>query len=137
MREPELLRGVGNLQERMDGLAGVGRRLTLLETVRVLNRDVHSDDPDEERSPATRAGVTELLFMIGEIEKGATLSCRHSDSSRQMTAQLFLVRPRYFGRPPVSDAGGRVGQRQPFRPAPAFRLHGDSRAAPSSGGHLP
>ena len=52
----------------MDELAGVSRTLTFLETVRVLNRAFHSDDPDEERIPATRPGVTELLFMIPKSE---------------------------------------------------------------------
>ncbi|MCZ6781671.1 MAG: MMPL family transporter [Proteobacteria bacterium] len=67
-REPELLRAVETLQARMDELAGVSRTLTFLETVRVLNRAFHSDDPDEERIPATRPGVTELLFMIPKSE---------------------------------------------------------------------
>ena len=72
------------------------------------------------------------------VVEGVVVKSRgRSESPWQVTAPLFPFCPEYFGQPPVSDAGGRVGRRRPFHPAPAFRLHGDSPAAPSSGGRRP
>jgi predicted RND superfamily exporter protein len=64
LRDPAVLREIEALQQRIDVLPGVGRTLSLLDTLRVLNRAVGRDDPAQERIPDTRAGVTELLFMF-------------------------------------------------------------------------
>jgi predicted RND superfamily exporter protein len=67
-REPELLRAVEALQQRMDAIPGVSRTLSLVDTLRPLNRAFHADDPAEERVPETRPAVSELLFMIPKTD---------------------------------------------------------------------
>ena len=75
-REPEVLSALGLLQERFDGVEGVSRTLSFLDTLRVLNRAFNADDPREERIPETRKGVTELLFMIpkSQLQRFATVN---------------------------------------------------------------
>ena len=70
-REPDVLEAVEAMQVRMDALPGVSRTLSFVDSMRVLNKAFHADDPDEERIPPTRPGVTELLFMIpkGELNR--------------------------------------------------------------------
>ncbi|MFP8873129.1 MAG: MMPL family transporter, partial [Myxococcota bacterium] len=75
-REPQVLSALALLQERFDGVEGVSRTLSFLDTLRVLNRAFHADDPSEERIPETRKGVTELLFMIpkSQLQRFATVN---------------------------------------------------------------
>jgi predicted RND superfamily exporter protein len=75
-REPEVLSALALLQERFDGVEGVSRTLSFLDTLRVLNRAFNADDPKEERIPDTRKGVTELLFMIpkSQLQRFATVN---------------------------------------------------------------
>ena len=77
-RDPELLSRVEALQARLDAVPGVSRTLSFLDTLRVLNRAVEGDDPAEERIPDSRAGVTELLFMIPKGELGRFANVDHS-----------------------------------------------------------
>jgi hypothetical protein len=67
-REPALLRQVEALQARIDALPGVGRSLSIVEPLRLLNRAVEGGDPAQERLPDTRAGVTELVFMLPKAD---------------------------------------------------------------------
>jgi predicted RND superfamily exporter protein len=67
-REPSLLRQVEALQARIDALPGVGRSLSFVEPLRLLNRAVEGGDPAQERLPDTRAGITELVFMLPKAD---------------------------------------------------------------------
>lgn len=69
-RDPALLHRLQALQTRVDRIPGVSRTLSFLETLRALNRAVERGDPAEERIPDSRAGVSELLFMIPKGELG-------------------------------------------------------------------
>jgi predicted RND superfamily exporter protein len=75
LRGPEVLRGIEALQRRLDELPGASRTLSFIDTLRILNRAVSADDPAEERIPATRAGVSELLFLLpkGDLARFATV----------------------------------------------------------------
>ncbi len=80
-REPALLRQIADLQMRLDEVRGVSRTLFFVDTLRVLNRAFHADDPAQDRLPDTRAGVSELLFMIpkGEVQRFTTVDHRRAN----------------------------------------------------------
>ena len=50
-REPEQLRAVERAQARIDGIPGVTHTTSVVDTLRVLNRQTHEDDPAEETFP--------------------------------------------------------------------------------------
>ncbi len=74
-REPEALRAFERLQKAADRAPHVSRTLSLVDTVRVMNRALERDDPAEERIPDTRAEVAELLFLApkGHLERFANV----------------------------------------------------------------
>lgn len=75
LREPAVLRRIDALQRRIDAIPGVGRTLSLLDLLRVMNRAVSGGDPAAERIPDTRGGVAELLFLVpkGDLQRYATV----------------------------------------------------------------
>ncbi len=78
-REPEALRALERLQHAADGAPHVSRTLSLVDTVRVMNRALEQDDPAEARIPDTRAAVAELIFLA---PKGHLQSFTNVDHSR-------------------------------------------------------
>ena len=80
-REPDLLHAIERMQQRFEELPAVSRTLSFVETLRVLNRAFLRDDPAEERIPDSRAGVTELLFMIpkSDLQRYLTVDHRHAN----------------------------------------------------------
>jgi len=78
-REPEALRALERLQREADRAPHVSRTLSLVDTVRVMNRALEQDDPAEERIPDTRAAVAELIFLA---PKGHLSSFSNVDHSR-------------------------------------------------------
>ena len=78
-REPEAMRGLERLQHVADGAPHVSRTLSLADTVRVMNRALEQDDPEQERIPDTRAAVAELLFLA---PKGHLQTFTNVDHSR-------------------------------------------------------
>jgi len=67
-REPAVVRAIERMQREIEKVEGVGRTLSFVESMRMLNRAFSGDDPKEERVPDTRGGVTELLFMIPKFD---------------------------------------------------------------------
>ncbi len=80
-RDPDVLEGVARLQEKLADVPGVSRTLSFLDSMRVLKRAFHADDPEEERIPETRAGITELLFMIPKNELQRFTTVNHGRSN--------------------------------------------------------
>ncbi len=78
LREPSALREIERLQRRLDGVPGVSRTLSIIDSLRMLNRAVSGDDPEQERIPQTRAAVTELLFMLPKTDSQRFLTIDHS-----------------------------------------------------------
>jgi predicted RND superfamily exporter protein len=78
-REPEAMRALERLQHVADGAPHVSRTLSLVDTVRVMNRALEQDDPAQARVPDTRAGIAELLFLA---PKGHLQSFTNVDHSR-------------------------------------------------------
>ena len=70
-REPAAMRALERLQHVADGGPHVSRTLSLVDTVRVMNRALEQDDPAQERIPDTRAAIAELLFLApkGHLER--------------------------------------------------------------------
>ena len=112
LRDPELLRAVEALQQRIEALPDVSRTLSFLDTLRVLNRAVEADDPAEERIPDTRAAVSELLFLIpkSDLQRFVTV-----DQSR---ANL-IVRTGEVGSEALRALTGRIDAARAEAPLPA------------------
>ncbi|MGH0036630.1 MAG: efflux RND transporter permease subunit [Myxococcota bacterium] len=81
LREPERLRALEALQARLDRIDGVSRTLSFVDTIRVLNRAFEEDDPDAERVPDTRSGVSELLFMIPKTDLQRFATVNHGQAN--------------------------------------------------------
>lgn len=75
-REPAVLREIEKLQEKAATIPDVGRTLSMVDTVRVMNRAMAKDDPAFERIPDDRGGAAELLFMApkGHLDKYANVN---------------------------------------------------------------
>jgi predicted RND superfamily exporter protein len=75
-REPAVVRAIEQMQRKIETIDGVGRTLSFVESMRMLNRAFYEDDPAHERVPDTRPGVTELLFMIpkGDLQRFTTVN---------------------------------------------------------------
>ncbi len=78
LRDPHLLRSIEALQRRLDAVPGVSRTMSLVDSLRILNRAVSGDDPQAERVPDSRAAVTELLFMLPKGDSQRFLTVDHS-----------------------------------------------------------
>jgi predicted RND superfamily exporter protein len=75
-REPEVLRAMERIQRDVDAMPSVSRTLSLVDTVRVMNRVLSLDDPEEERIPEARGAVAELIFMVpkGDLDRYANVN---------------------------------------------------------------
>lgn len=78
MRDPALLASVAALQAALDDVPGVRRTVSVLDSLRPLNRAFHADDPAHARIPDSRAGVSELLFMLPRNETERLLTLDHA-----------------------------------------------------------
>jgi len=78
LRDPSLLRAIEELQHKLDTTPGVSRTLSVIDSLRILNRAVSGDDPDEQRIPDSRAAVTELLFMLPKSDSQRFITIDHS-----------------------------------------------------------
>jgi predicted RND superfamily exporter protein len=77
-REPEAMRALERLQHVADGAPHVSRTLSLVDTVRVMNRALEQDDPAAERIPDTRAAIAELLFLAPKAHLERFTNVDHS-----------------------------------------------------------
>jgi predicted RND superfamily exporter protein len=75
-RDADLLRAVEGIQRDVDSIPEVSRTLSLVDTVRVMNRVVSRDDPDAERIPEARGAAAELIFMApkGDLDRYANVN---------------------------------------------------------------
>jgi predicted RND superfamily exporter protein len=78
MREPEALRAVERLEQRVEGIPGVTHAASIVDVVRALNSAVEAGDPAQERIPATRAGVAELLQLVPKGDAQRLLTTDHA-----------------------------------------------------------
>jgi predicted RND superfamily exporter protein len=101
LREPDVLRQIESLAQALEALPEVGRVLSFLDALRALNRAFAKGDPDAARIPDTRAGVTELWFMLPktELQRFATVD--------QSAANLVL-RTGAVGSAALRDLSARI-----------------------------
>jgi predicted RND superfamily exporter protein len=78
LRDPAVLERIEALQARIDALPGVQRTTSFLDTLRLANRALERDDPAAERLPATRQGVTELIFLLPKADLSRSLTVDQS-----------------------------------------------------------
>jgi predicted RND superfamily exporter protein len=70
-REPVPLFAIERLQEEAARIPYVSRTLSMVDTLKVMNRAMSKDDPAMEVLPETRGGAAELLFMApkGDLDR--------------------------------------------------------------------
>ncbi|MEN8181176.1 MAG: MMPL family transporter [Myxococcota bacterium] len=78
LRDPEVLRALEQLQTRAGLLSAVGHTESMVDTLRVLNRALAGDDPEEERIPDSRPAVAELLFLAPKGHLDRFTNVNHS-----------------------------------------------------------
>jgi predicted RND superfamily exporter protein len=73
-REPSALRSLEAVETQMATLPGVTHTVSMVDTLRVLNRVMEEDDPAAEHLPDSRSAVAELLNLVpkGELSRLAT-----------------------------------------------------------------
>ena len=76
-RKPENLRALEVIGERVAALPAVDNTLSMVETVRKLNRAFENGDPAQERIPDTEDEVSDLVFTIPKNELRRFASSNH------------------------------------------------------------
>ena len=77
-RDSEVLRAMERIQREAEAIPAVSRTLSLVDTVRVMNRVMSRDDPEAERIPDTRGAVAELIFMAPKGDLDRYTNVNHS-----------------------------------------------------------
>ncbi len=77
-RDSAVLRSMERIQREAEEIPAVSRTLSLVDTVRVMNRVVSRDDPEEERIPDSRGAVAELIFMAPKGDLDRYTNVNHS-----------------------------------------------------------
>jgi len=77
-RDSAVLRAMERIQRKADAIPTVSRTLSLVDTVRVMNRVLSRDDPEAERIPDTRGAVAELIFMAPKGDLDRYTNVNHS-----------------------------------------------------------
>ncbi len=78
LREPILLQIIEAMQLRIDSLPEVGRTISVVDSLRQLNRAFQGDDPSALRIPDSRQAVSELLFMLPKSEISPLITIDHA-----------------------------------------------------------
>jgi predicted RND superfamily exporter protein len=100
-REAEVLRAMERIQRDVDTIPTVSRTLSLVDTVRVMNRVLSRDDPEAERIPDTRGEVAELIFMAPKGDLDSYTNVNHSRAN-------VLVRTGAVGSAAVRSVAARL-----------------------------
>lgn len=77
-REPENLRALARLQQRIDRVEGVSTTLSMVDLVKLVNRAIERDDPEAARIPDTRGEVAETLFLVPKTRMRQFATTNHS-----------------------------------------------------------
>jgi predicted RND superfamily exporter protein len=78
MREPQVLRAIERLQQRVETLPGVTHAASIVGIVKALNSAVEAGDPAQQRIPDTRGGIAELLQLVPKGDAGRLLTTDHA-----------------------------------------------------------
>jgi len=63
LKDPRVLKGVEELQQRFSAVTGVGKTQSYVDYVKKMNRSLHRDDPAYEAVPQSRQEISEYLFL--------------------------------------------------------------------------
>ena len=121
-REPEVLRQIEVLQERLNALPGISRSLSFVDSLKMLNRSFEGDDPAEERVPDTRGSVTELLFMLPKTEMSRYITINHDRAN-------VVLRTGFVGSSELAELTQQIEEviaQTPFPNAIRARLTGNA-----------
>jgi len=77
-REPKALRALEALEARADRVPGVTHSVSVVDTLRVMNRAIEADDPAQERIPDDRAAVGEMLQLAPKDEMSRFVNANQS-----------------------------------------------------------
>jgi predicted RND superfamily exporter protein len=77
-KEPAALRALEALEARASAVPGVSHTMSLVDTLRVMNRAIEADDPAEERIPDDRAAVSEMLQLAPRDETSRFVNANQS-----------------------------------------------------------
>ena len=80
-REPEVLRAVERIQRGAEAAPDVSRTLSVVDTVRVMNRTLARDDPAADRIPDTRGAVAELIFLAPKGHLDHVVNVNHAHAN--------------------------------------------------------
>jgi predicted RND superfamily exporter protein len=100
-RDPAVLRAMQRIQREAETVSAVSRTLSLVDMVRVMNRVVSRDDPEEERIPDARGAVAELVFMAPKGDLDRYTNVNHSRAN-------VLVRTGAVGSAAVRSVAARL-----------------------------
>ena len=78
LRDPERLQAIERLDARLAEISGVSRTVSVLDSLRQLNRAFHRNSPEWERLPPTRSAVTEFLFMMPKSTTSRLMTIDHA-----------------------------------------------------------
>jgi uncharacterized protein len=95
-REPEALRAVERLEDRIAKLPGVTAVVSAADLVKVAKQALEEGDPAQARIPDTRAELAELMFMIPKEKLRAFATSNHSSAN-------ILVRSDRLGSAALRD----------------------------------
>lgn len=78
LREPQRLASIERWQHGIDALPEVGRTISVVDSLRQLNRAFQADDPGSARLPDSRQATAELLFMLPKSESASLITVDHA-----------------------------------------------------------
>lgn len=87
--EPELLRGIERFQRRMEALPGVGKSLSVVDTLKRLHHTLTANASLPDDLPATKERAIQYLFLYS-LSGGNDLATRLTPDNRMAKIVVFL-----------------------------------------------
>jgi len=111
-REPEALRAVERLQQRIAAVRGVTSALSAVDLVKVARQALEDGDPAAARIPDTRAELAELMFMIPKEKLRSFATSNHSSAN-------IVLRTDRLGSAALRDLEEQIRAQLAAEPLPA------------------
>jgi hypothetical protein len=111
LKDPQVLREMVELQERLEALEGVHHATLLADVVRELNQKFHADDPQYYRIPEDRKLIAQLLLLftfqggdlgqlaLGDFSAGEVIARARFTSTAEVVALTRRVQDELKGFP--------------------------------------
>lgn len=111
-REPEALRAVERLQQRIAAVPGVTSAISAVDLVKLARQALSNGDPAEARIPDTRAEVAELIFIVPKEKLRAFATSNHSSAN-------IVLRTDRLGSSALRDLEDAIRAQIALEPLPA------------------